>query len=481
MPCSTVGCAAQHVTNGWCVLHGGQDTWKAFLRRIQDGSKLDELRGCAIGADEFGQLLDNLQRRDGTLRINGADFTDSTFVSDVCFKGVTFGGETSFAGTTFEGSLRFEKVTLADVSFGGAHARGSVTFDDVEVTGDLRSDSEMRIGAMHANTLHCRNVSTFASIGSVGDVEIYDSTFDARFIAKIDSPNVKFANSRFDTGLTLTLTAGALILDHASFGEPSVITGFTNDSPAGIVSLTDVDVSKLTLRNVDLSRCHFGSAYGVDELIMDNVRWGHPRHWWQSDRAVLAEEKTTDVDPASVARIYRGLRKAVETSKDDAGAADFYYGEMLMRRRRRLRDIGKGNAASRLAALVDYTLLSVYWAISGFGLRVGRSLAAFAVLVGACTILLAAAGYPVAEPTFVPVGVTSDGLLVYSPEVLPSNKFGDNLGRAFRLAAQSSVSLLQTPAQSLTPAGDWIVLVLRFTGPIVLGLAILAVRNKLRR
>lgn len=479
--CLRDGCAAQNVSNGWCVLHGGQEEWKAFLRRVQSGSRLDELRGCVIGADEFMQLKDNLQRRDGALQVSGANFTGSTFLSDVSFEGMNFVGDTSFCRANFQGSLRFANVTMADVSFSGMHAVGHVTFEDVEVTGDLRSEIEMQVGAMHAIKLHCRQMSTIAAMQSAGDVEIEDCVFDSRFIATLDSPNISLAKSRFNAGLTLTLAAGTATIDHASFHKPSLITGSSPGGVAKIGSVSDVDVSGLTFRNVDLSRCHFGLAYGADELTLDNVQWGYPRHRWHAARAVLAEEMTADAEPESVARVYRRLRKAVESSKDDSGAADFYYGEMLMRRRQRLRDIRRGNLASRLAALADYSLLSIYWGISGFGLRVGRSLGAFALLVGLCAVPLASLGYPVAMPQFVPFGTTSDGALIYGLEEPSSNGFGDNLDRALRLAAQSSVSLLHAPAQQLTPTGEWIVLFLRFCGPIVLGLAILAVRNKLRR
>jgi hypothetical protein len=36
--------------------------------------------------------------------------------------------------------------------------------------------------------------------------------------------------------------------------------------------------------------------------------------------------------PEHVAPLYRALRKAQEDAKDEPGAADFYYGEMEMRR-----------------------------------------------------------------------------------------------------------------------------------------------------
>jgi hypothetical protein len=41
------------------------------------------------------------------------------------------------------------------------------------------------------------------------------------------------------------------------------------------------------------------------------------------------------LDPGQIAGLYRALRKGREDLKDEPGAADFYYGEMEMRRRAR--------------------------------------------------------------------------------------------------------------------------------------------------
>ena len=38
------------------------------------------------------------------------------------------------------------------------------------------------------------------------------------------------------------------------------------------------------------------------------------------------------LEPGQIAGLYRALRKGHEDAKDEPGAADFYYGEMEMRR-----------------------------------------------------------------------------------------------------------------------------------------------------
>lgn len=60
------------------------------------------------------------------------------------------------------------------------------------------------------------------------------------------------------------------------------------------------------------------------------------------------------------ARYYRALRKSYEDSRNEPGSADFYYGEMEMRRA----DPGSPRA--------ERGLLTAYWALSGYGLRCPR-------------------------------------------------------------------------------------------------------------
>lgn len=55
-----------------------------------------------------------------------------------------------------------------------------------------------------------------------------------------------------------------------------------------------------------------------------------PVGWWRSRRQMLAEEGQAHW--AQVATVYRALRKSFEDSKNEAGAGDFYCGEMECRR-----------------------------------------------------------------------------------------------------------------------------------------------------
>ncbi|WP_143447295.1 hypothetical protein [Kibdelosporangium aridum] len=80
--------------------------------------------------------------------------------------------------------------------------------------------------------------------------------------------------------------------------------------------------------------------------------------------------------------LYRSLRKAFEDAKNEAGAGDFYYGEMDARRH------------ASTTGRSERALLTLYWMISGYGHRAGRTLAALAVLVVVLFALLAQFGLP---------------------------------------------------------------------------------------
>src|ERR1022692_5280189 len=92
-------------------------------------------------------------------------------------------------------------------------------------------------------------------------------------------------------------------------------------------------------------------------VVLDEYQWraarDRGRPWGQPDDETLPA--------ANIADLYRSLRKGREDGKDSAGAGDFYYGEMEMRRR-------AANRAERI-------LLWAYWLISGYGMRAWRGVA----------------------------------------------------------------------------------------------------------
>jgi hypothetical protein len=236
----------------------------------------------------------------------------------------------------------------------------------------------------------------------------------------------------------------------------------------------------LVLADIDLSDCHLSRAYHVDALhIGGNCRFaevprgrisatGWPPIWRWSRRQTVAEEHAwrvvashpiawptpsrtsnapSDVlQPERIAVLYRQLRKALEDVKNEPGAADFYYGEMEMRRH-----------ATTISGGERF-ILWLYWLVSGYALRATRSLAFLVGVVAITTVLLASYGLP----------KSSLGAGVWPKTT-----------RALLISLNSII--FRTAGQPLTTVGAFIELVARFTGPVLLALAIIALRNRIKR
>jgi hypothetical protein len=158
------------------------------------------------------------------------------------------------------------------------------------------------------------------------------------------------------------------------------------------------------------------------------------------------------VEPQIIAAIYRDLRKGREDRGDAPGAGDFYYGEMEMRRH--AGPPQKGRAPGRLTRdRGERAELWLYWLVSGYGLRASRALICLAA-----TIL---------------IGATLLDLFGFRPD--------RSFGRALLFSLESTISLLRAPQAKLTTGGEVIQIALRLLGPLFFGLALLAVRGRVRR
>ena len=236
----------------------------------------------------------------------------------------------------------------------------------------------------------------------------------------------------------------------------------------------------LALGNVSLAACRFAGAHNLDKLrleadtvfgfspsidplldwerrhvIAEEAEWrASERRWWARWEAPLwphsEGSKPEVLSPGAIAGLYRALRKSREDAKDEPGAADFYYGEMEMRRYDRGRD-----GANPLRGEASRIVLTAYWLVSGYGLRAWRSLVALAVV----TTLFAVA--------FHFIGFTAP------PE--PAT-YWTSLLYAFR----STVSLTDSQV-TLTAWGSFLQALLRITGPVLLGLTLLALRARVKR
>jgi hypothetical protein len=152
-------------------------------------------------------------------------------------------------------------------------------------------------------------------------------------------------------------------------------------------------------------------------------------------------------DASSVAETYRALRQAREESKDSPGAAAFYFGEMEMRR--------KALTGRALRDLPERFVLASYWLLSGYGLRAWRSLLTLGLLLALSTLILWQYGFRADAVSFAHAG---------------------------RVAVASATSLVRpVDDNELDGTGFAIEILLRFSGPALLALAVFAIRARIKR
>ncbi|WNV83716.1 pentapeptide repeat-containing protein [Umezawaea sp. Da 62-37] len=292
-----------------------------------------------------------------------------------------------------------------------------------------------------------------------------------------------------------------------------------------VLSLQETDVSQLTLSDVDVQWCRFAGAHQLEKLRLEGrspfnqppagwrAGWAWFPVWHWSRRRVLAEEhlwrsrsrkssgwttalpsferldvtsqslnssqSSLAVEPERLAVLYRSLRKSLEDGKNEAGAGDFYYGEMEARRH-----TSSAGAGERF-------VLGVYWLLSGYGQRASRALTALALLVGVLFAGLTYYGLPDTTTPTAPLAGTvrsSSGqsqqviIEISAPTKLPpvdQRWTAERVDKAARIALGSVV--FRDTDQKLTTAGLWMLMVGRALGPLLLALAALAIRARVKR
>lgn len=267
-------------------------------------------------------------------------------------------------------------------------------------------------------------------------------------------------------------------------------------------SLRGVDAAHLVLTDVDLSECLFAGTVHLDQLRLEGecdfapapsglhhqgwrLMWWTPRrtlaeeHHWRADKYGMWTRNTSaasTVGPATLASVYRQLRKSLEDAKNEPDAADFYYGEMEMRRHDRKRP------------RFERGLLATYWALSGYGLRATRALGWLLAAMTVTLLTMMLWGLPADDWKSASVGKIT-GTVVTMPldKPDPVNPTGPLYGRISTERLEKSLRVVlnsvifRSSGQDLTTAGTYTEMLSRVTEPILLGLAVFAVRGRVKR
>jgi Pentapeptide repeats (9 copies) len=410
-----------------------------------------------------------------------------TFQRDALFDEANFWREAEFFEATFQGVAEFSKVTVrGEARFRRAVFWGEARFREAAFWREGRFDDAAFERARQIGPMMARQL--------VFD----DAVFSERLKIDVAAAALCGRRARFPAGVQFRLRWASVILDDADLAAPAILgaapdpfPGLDEDMvavgwrrlPPGpqeqrwrprLLSLRRADVAGLRIANVDLRACRFSGTHNLHKLrIEGEPLFARTHGWWRARRKTLAQEQQWRASrpgrwrpggwypracqppaspklepppalaPVQLAALYQELRRGLEDSKNEPGAADFYYGEMEMRR------------LDRRTPWAERVILWLYWLLAGYGLRGLRALASLAVVVVGLAALLHVFGYA-ARPS-------------------PPSFWGSLL-----YAASSTLSIGDEQVR-LTGWGKLLRITLRLAGPVLLGLMLLSVRNRVKR
>ncbi|MBB5934273.1 uncharacterized protein YjbI with pentapeptide repeats [Streptomyces zagrosensis] len=429
-----------------------------------------------------------------------SEIAGSTYFADCSL------GPASLAGATFTGEVTFERVSFTDdCSFERSHINPSSVFGSIVCEGTLNLTSATVTS------------STVMDI-SAAEIRLNDAILQETFTLRARYADIDLTRARLFFPCTITTDyVPSERPDEAHLRELAFLAATTNQpmhhwghdpTTASIVSLRGVDASFLLLSDVDLIRCEFAGAHHLDQLRLEGYwrlgeapivdKWHGILPYTPARRLVIEEERKwrslrsrgvydkwgwgrrpgreLDVPGlATLTTVYRQLRKAREDAKDEPGAADFYYGEMEMRRH------------SHKWSRAERWLLQIYWLLSGYGLRASRALAWLIASVLATILLMMSFGLPQATPKQEATGIVpaTGGPVSFELEKeAPRNPTGDRF-TTDRFEKSLNVTLnsvaFRSSGQDLTTSGGYIEMASRLFEPILLGLAMFAIRGRVKR
>ena len=479
---------------------------------------------AAAPQDDQGHAILTDARFDEATFQDAARFDRTTFRRGAWFGGATFQDAARFDMTTFQHGAWFDRATFRDdAGFYGATFQGGAGFRGATIHGDVRFGGATfqrarQLGPMLVRKSLRLDQAVFHERAQIEVAAAAVCCQRTRFLAGVQL-RVRWAQVVLDDA---DLAAPSILTGVPRF--PDLNEGRWEQAmerllprrrgrrgrwrwQPRLLSLRRADVAGLTVGLVDMRACQFADAHNLDKLRLETLgAFGDtPSGWRWTARQALAEEHrwrhlraasrhgperasgdaagsqphgrhhrtwfpaacqppswvdARPLAPVQIAALYRALRKGREDNRDEPGAADFYYGEMEMRRFAQREDAVAARRRRRYgpwaAASTERAVLWLYWLTSGYGLRAWRALATLAIVV------LLAGG------VFALWGFDPPGGL-------------DELPDAIRFSAQAAAALLRGPDRPLTPLGEWLHLGVRLVGPVLLGLTVLSVRGRVKR
>ncbi|MGV9856862.1 pentapeptide repeat-containing protein [Streptomyces sp. NPDC003442] len=450
-----------------------------------------------------------------------AQFGGATFSGDVAFVETTFSGEARFRGSTFSSLGSFTQATFADYAcfdeasflsgvFVGARFSAQATFRDATFFLSAKFQAVRFEAASSLGPPICHET-----------LHLSGAYFGKPVIIEAATNRLECDRTQWASTAALRLQYATVNLIDAVFEYPLVVTAqvtpFTErtgdrvaegslrslDPGVRLESLRGADAAPLVLHNVDLTSCFLYGTVHLDQLKLEGecplapapsgLHWRGPLPVRWTPRRTLAEEQhwraaqgraewkeapggVVVVGPSGLATVYRQLRKSFEDSKNEPDAADFYYGEMEMRRHDRKRP------------RAERALLALYWAVSRYGLRASRGLGWLLGAMAATVLVMMLWGLPTDDPKPATTGrLTGQDISLTTDKPDPVNPTGplssrltsERLEKSLRVVVNSVV--FRSSGQDLTTTGTYTEMASRLTEPVLLGLAALAIRGRVKR
>lgn len=464
-----------------------------------------------------------------------AGFDTVQFSGNAVFELVQFFGNASFRRTKFGGDAGYERAQfLGDAGFGGAQFTGDAGFDGAQFSGDAAFETAKFSATAWFGGARFASASVFGPVVCDRVLELSGAVFEAPVTVQIAAPEVRFVRTRWESTATVRLRYATVDLSQAVLVFPVAVTAYPTAFSGNVMhestlagrpesvrmaSIQGADAAHLVLTDIDLTDCLFSGAFHLDQLRLEGrctfalpptglhrrgVFWparctrrrtlAEEHHW----RAQIAGQAALPVgstpaadqwrpgphhpnpgltpDPEDVAALYRQLRKAFEDSKNEPGAADFYYGECEMRRHDRA-GTPKG----------ERRLLWGYWLLSGYGLRASRAMGWLLAAMSLTVLLLMGFGLPTHDLDPATTGTLhGDKISLHTSTPDPAlhgvwdqRMTWSRAERATRVAVNSVI--FRSSGQNLTIPGTYIEMASRLLEPTLLALAALAVRGRIKR
>ncbi|WP_345570618.1 pentapeptide repeat-containing protein [Streptomyces plumbiresistens] len=464
----------------------------------------------------------------------GANFGTTTFEQEADFSSVEFKGAASFSSTKFAGAAKFDSAIFdSEAFFSSTHFADDARFPSASFHRKAAFHNARFSTVAHFGLTIFRKEVNFAGavfertrrLGPLvcDDLVLTGAEFHSPATLEFSAKKSFFRRTHWRSTAALKVRCASVDLTDAVFEGPVTVTHaeqrfaspdgtYLNESILGavsddvrIVSLQGVDVAHLLISNIDLSECIFTGSIHLDQLRLEGTcRFAEvpsgirrssviPIVW--TPRRVLAEEnhwraarhtnpggwtpapaEISQSTPGAISAVYRQLRKSFEDGKNEPDAADFYYGEMDMRRNDRQRPRSERG------------ILTAYWLLSGYGLRAARALAWLFIAMILTLFSLILWGIP--EKGLSPVSsgtVQNEKISLSTRTPVPAGPEGSladritstRLEKGMRVVMNSVV--FRSSNQTLTTSGSYIEMAARTLEPILLGLAILAIRGRIKR